>query len=218
VSGYQEAAQTGILLLGRDASDAVIESRARRAGLALQHGDKPAVPFERTLVTVPGARVPFELLPAGFGLLEKWDAAVPLWQYTVTAESVGTPAERERTRAVIHDLRVLLHAVELLFVRDNEPGRALLAAWANECAAGGERRLAFLRATYTVKPRLCVLPTSWLVDVRQAQKAAAGRRGVVSPKSTPLVRLELAPGRFVKVHAGDEEKARAHFARQKEHR
>jgi hypothetical protein len=213
--------ETGILLLGRDE---VVESRARRARLALQHGDTPALPFARTLITVPGARVPWEWLPAAFALLARWDAAVPLWQYTVTAESVGTPAERERTRAAIRDLRVLLHAVELLFVRDNEPGRALLAAWVEECERFQEadRRLAFLRALYRVKPRLCVLPTSWLVDghspsgSRQAQ-GAAGRRGVPSPKATPLVRLELAPGRFVKVHAGDEEKARAQFRRQKGH-
>jgi hypothetical protein len=199
----------GIFLLG---SDEVIESRAKRAGLPVEHGERPAVPFDGTLITVPGARVPFELLPAAFALLERWDAAVPLWQYTVTAESVGTPAERELTKAIIRDLRVLLHATELLFVCKNEAGQALVEAWQSE---EGDRRLAFLRALYTVKPRLCVLPTSWLLDVRPV-RAVAGRPVRRSPNAgRPLVRLELEPGRFVKCHEGDEEKVRAHFARQR---
>lgn len=199
----------GILLLGQDG---IIESRARSAGLAVDFGESPALPFERTLITVPGTRLPFELLPAGFGLLERWDAAVPLWQYTVTAESVGAPEERERTRLVIRDLRVLLHATELLFVRRNEAGQALVDAWTHECAGGGNERLAFLRAFYTVKPRLCVLPTSWLASGPRAKPGMSAGRGV---RTDGLVVLELEPGRLVKVHPGDEERVRAHFARQR---
>lgn len=197
----------GILLLG---SDEVIESRAQHSGLAVEHGSKPALPFEKTLIVEAGTRVPFDLLPAGWHFLERWDAAVPFWRYGQTAAGVGTPAEREATQTIIRDLRVLLHATELLFVRRNEAGEALMATW---LAERGDRRLAFLRAVYRVKPRLCVLPATWLLSARPAAFTPA--RAIRKNTARPLVRLELEPGRFVKVHAGDEEKVREQFRLQK---
>jgi hypothetical protein len=203
----------GILLLG---TDEVIESRARRYKVSLRCGEVVELPFEKTLITTPGTRIPWDLLLAAWRLLENWDAAVPLWRYDVTAASVGTAEEQAATRVVIRDLRVLLHAYELLFVRRNEAGEALVAAWVEECAAPpapqrGEQRLAFLRALYRVKPRLCVLPTSWLaaIEAQQVIRAKSPNAG------RPLVMIELEPGRLVKCHAGDEEKVREHYRRQK---
>lgn len=207
----------GILLLGKDET---IEGRAKKNRTALQNGVTPALPFAKTLITVPGTRVPWELLPAAWSFLEKWDAAVPLWRYDVTAASVGTAAEREATQAVIRDLRVLMHSTELLFVRRNEAGEALLAAWLEEMAAGSDKRLAFLRAVYRVKPRLCVLPVSWLVDAQEVASRRPKPVIIARPPAPParagrkLVQVEVSPGRFVKVHAGDEERVRAQFARQ----
>jgi hypothetical protein len=217
----------GILLLGRDD---VIESRAKRNRVVLQRGDAPGLPFAKTLIITPGTRAPWELLPAAWELLEKWDAAVPLWRYDATAESVGTVGEREETRLIIRDIRVLLHATELLFVARNEAGTALVETWLRECSSGGDKRLAFLRAVYHVKPRLCVLPTSWLSGaLEQGRRYAARQPGDIvrtgpkpqaaSPRAgRALVVIELEPGRRVKVHAGDEEKVREQFRRQKEAR
>lgn len=203
----------GILLLG---SDPVINGRAKAAGLPVQTGGTPSLPFDKTLIVAPGTRVPFDLLPAAWGFLDQWDAAVPLYRYDMTAAQVGTEAERAATQAVIRDLRVLLHSTELLFVRRNEAGQALLAAWLEEMGQGQDKRLAFLRALYRVKPCLCVLPVSWLVPVAPVVSRS---RPVKSPNAgKPLVRLELAPGRYVKVHKGDEERALAAFARQRKGR
>lgn len=207
------SANKGILLLGGD--DTVVHSRARAAGLALDVGEKPALPFEKTLIVEAGATVPFELLPAAWNFLERWDAAVPFWRYGELAQSAGTPAERKATKAIVRDLRVMLHAVELLFVRRSEAGEALVAAYVEELEPGGDKRLAFLRALYRVKPRLCALPVTWLAGVRGQTVAPYRRHGVQPAPSRPLVRLELAPGRFVKVHAGDEEKVLAQFEQQK---
>jgi hypothetical protein len=208
----------GILLLGRDE---VIESRAKRFKVSLQHGDTPELIFVKTLITVPGTRVPWDLLPAAWILLENWDAAVPLWRYDTTAEGAGTVGEREETRLIIRDLRVLLHCYELLFVRKNEAGQALVETWVREYSSGGDKRLAFLRALYHVKPRLCVLPTSWLAEV---QVRGPVQRGVVQPARTlgvkpanagrKLVTVELQPGRLVKCHKGDEERVLEQFRRQ----
>ncbi len=210
----------GIVLLG--GKDAAIQGRGKKAGLPVMVSGSYEIPFEKTLFVEPGTRVPWGLLPAAWHFLDKWDASVPLWRYGTTAADVGIAEERAATQAIARDLRVLLHAVELLFVRKNEDGAALVKRWSEERAGGGDKRLAFLRALYQVKPRLCVLPTSWLasnVAGRLASNIANMKvtehgRGV--SKGGPLVRVELEPGRYVKCHAGDEERVLAHFRRQKE--
>lgn len=206
--------------------DEVIESRARGAGLKVivrENGLKIyEIPFEKTLFVEAGTRVPFDLLPAAWHFLDKWDAAIPLWRYGVTAADVGTDEERKLTQEIVRDLRVLLHATELLFVRRNGAGQTLMKAWQEECVRGGPRgdggdkRLAFLRALYSVKPRLCALPTTWLIEARQHRGQSWRRGRVRSPNAgKALVTVELAPGRFVKVHAGDEERVMAQFERQR---
>lgn len=202
----------GVVLLGPDDT---LEHLARKRYPVTVDATMP-LPYDKTLIVEPNTTIPWDLLPAAFHFLERWDAAVPLWRYGVKACDVGTPQERERTEAVVRDLRVLLHSVELLFVRDNEAGQALIAAYREELDGGGEKRLAFLRAFYRVKPRLCVLPRSWLAEVRErsAQDARSlrGPRGA-RKKSGPLVEVEIAPGRFVKCYKGDEDIVREKFAR-----
>lgn len=207
-------ASKGIAICG--GPDAGIEARAKQAGLGVMAagaGDDALVPFDKTLFVEAGTAVPWDMISAAWHFLARWDAAVPLWRYGVTAADVGTPAERKRTAAVVRDLRVLLHSVELLFVRDNADGRALMAALAEERADGGEKRLAFLRAMYRVKPRVCVLPLSWMaaVQARATQDAKSVR---LRKRSGPMVRVEVAPGRWVQCHAGDEAAVLAQFANQ----
>lgn len=208
----------GVLLIG--GPDSVISGRAKSAGLPVDVADGPELRWEKTLIAEAGTRIPFDLLPAAWGFLERWDAAVPLWMNGKLAADVGDEADRRQTQAVIRDLRVPLHAVELLLVRRNEAGRALVAAWLEEMEQGQDRRLAFLRANYRVKPRLCVLPASWLVQTRPAGNGKARVTERVRPANAgrPLVQVELEPGRFVKVHAGDEERVRDMFARQRKGR
>lgn len=202
----------GIVLIAKDKT---IEAKARSAELPLIVDPSLPLAFGKTLFTQPGTGVPWDLMPAAWHFLERWDAAVPLWRYGKTARNVGTKEERKQTVAVIRDLRVLLHSVELLFVRANEPGRALMDAYRQELDAGGDKRLAFLRAYYQVKPRLCVLPRSWLAEVAQrARKDKIAMRSV-RRKKTPLVEIELAPGRFVKCHVGDEARVREQFAQRR---
>src|SRR5690554_724769 len=112
----------GIVLRGEDE---VIASRAKHAGLPVVVSDSFELPFEKVLFVEPGTRVPFDLLPAAWHFLERWDAAVPLWKYGVLACDMGTEGERRQTRGIIRDLRVLLHSTELLFVRRSEQGTAL---------------------------------------------------------------------------------------------
>jgi hypothetical protein len=195
----------------------VTDTGANTKTRATTEGRPYEIPFEKTLFVEAGTRVPFDLLPAAWHFLDKWDAAVPLYRYGVTAADVGTKKERELTRMIVRDLRVMLHSTELLFVRKSEAGKELMNSWKLQMEIGdGDERLAFLRAFYIVKPLLCVLPTTWLIEVRgrSAQSWSRGQRR--SPNAgKALVTVELSPGRFVKVHAGDEEKVLAQFARQR---
>lgn len=223
----------GIVLIGRDAK---IEARAKREKLPVLFGDYSSPPWERTLFVRAGTAVPWDLVPFGFHFIERWDAAVPLWRYGVLAQDVGGPAEQTRTKAIVRDLRVLLYSHELLFVRNSEAGQALMRAFVEELGEtpphpdpraserlphqnGGEgARLAFLRAMYRTKPRLCVLPRSWLADVlerseQDARTKASTRRAART--GVPLVRVEITPGRFVQCYRGDEEKVKADFAKRK---
>jgi hypothetical protein len=200
----------GIVLTGADKN---IQARARAANLPVTIDAAMPLAYDKTLFVEPSTRVPWDLLPAAWHFLERWDAAVPLWRYGVNAADVGSKEERARTAAVIRDLRVLLHAVELLFVRDNEDGRALMATYWTERQNGTEKRLSFLRALYQVKPRLCVLPLSWMADIAKGpsadRQAAKARRNAIQAKA--LVRVEISPGRFVNCREGDEEKVLAQF-------
>ncbi len=101
------------------------------------------------------------LIPVGFELLERWQVAVPLWDYKVLAQDVGTEDERERTLQVIRDLRVPLYDTRLVFLRECTESRALVAQWMEERMDSTEDRLAFLRALYQVKPLVLALPCTW---------------------------------------------------------
>jgi hypothetical protein len=209
----------GIVLSGPDRT---IEAQARNKKLGVVVGGlgdgQPqglSLPFDKVLFVEPGTEVPWDLLPAAWHFLERWDAAVPLWRYGKTAADVGSKEERAQTQAVIRDLRVLLHSVELLFVRgfpdeDGQTlGRDLMAAYREELGENGEngdKRLAFLRALYRVKPRLCVLPVTWLAKVAARSKQdAIATRGCGRPTGARLVEVEVGPGRFVKCNPGDED-------------
>lgn len=204
----------GVVLTGADKG---IQAKAKNVKLDVVIDPALPLAFDKTLFVEPGTGVPWDLLPAAWHFLdlERWDAAVPLWRYSVTGEDVGKAGDRKRTKAKIRDLRVLLHSVELLFVRDNEDGRALMEAYRHELSDRGDKRLAFLRALYQVKPRLCVLPRSWLAEVQQRVRkdaqAVRGRR----KRAGKLVTVEIGPGRFVKCHAGDEARVREQFAQRK---
>lgn len=187
--------------------DKKVETLAKQHKLQVTIDEGLPLAYDKTLFTQPGTGVPWDLLPAAWHFLERWDAAVPLWRYGVNATDVGTPAERKRTQAVIRDLRVLLHSVELLFVRDNEDGRALMAAYRQELD-DGDGRLAFLRAFYRTKPRLCVLPATWLAEVAQGYVPPR------LPRHSPLVQVEIGPGSFVRCRPENVEKVREQFARQ----
>lgn len=136
--------------------------RAAYPTLAIAPAGANGLPYARTLFWDADLPLRPELVRVGFGLLSTWEVAVPLASYQELAAHVGTPGARERTAAVVRDLRVPLYEPRLVFVRRCRSGEALLDAWQSERDSGDEPRLCLLRALYTVKPLVCALPVSWI--------------------------------------------------------
>jgi len=120
---------------------------------------EPEARFERTIIWSPEVAINPPLFSVGLSLLDRWEIAVPLYDYKVLAISVGTDEERERTKAVIHDLRVPLYDIRLRFAKKTLVTGRLFKKWKDE--PGDERRLAFLRALYVTKPLILALPATW---------------------------------------------------------
>ena len=190
--------------------DKTVRSRAKRAGIKVAVTDSWEV-TEPTLFAT--STIPFDLIGAGFHFLERWDAAAPLWRYGKIAADIGTSAERKWTKKITRDLRLLVYAPELLFVRDSTAGRKLVEAWRVECAHGDER-LAFIRALYMIKPIFCALPLSWLSEVRKHGKGAAGARATRTHTVSAgqgLVLVQVGPNQHVKCKPGQEDAIKKRF-------
>jgi hypothetical protein len=204
------------------APDHAIEAEAARHKLpVIVTADLTTWPMARALIVEPGTGVPWPLVGAGFHLVETWDAAAPLMVgaddrgadagHVRLATEVGDHPERKRTAKIVGDLRVPLLNCDLLFVRRSDVTIALLETWRNELAHGPDRRLAFLRAFFLTKPRLCALPSIWTGEARQISRSAqiAALAGSTAPLRREhvranLVRVEYAPGKFVQCRPGDE--------------
>jgi hypothetical protein len=151
------------VLLRRDAKGAM--DPFRKLGLEIRwsvisNGDiQPK--HARTLLWDPSVPPRMEILLAGFGFLDRWQMAAPLWSYDKLACDVGSQADRERTKALVHDLRIPLYETNLLFLRRCDETERVLSLWRQECQDGDER-LAFLRAVYQVKPLILALPMTWI--------------------------------------------------------
>lgn len=184
----------GVLLQREDKQT---EQLAKGNGLSVQISTEPTMPFDRTLIVGPSRGVPWHLVKAGFAALERWEAAAPL-EVGLLAADIGTAADRERTEAVIRDLRVPLYACDLLFVRKCKACEELLEVWRTELEEGRDSRLAFLRALYQGKPLFQALPRSWLANATVV---------VQTPRKvgqmTKLINVEIAPGRYVCCRPGE---------------
>jgi predicted O-methyltransferase YrrM len=176
-----QSSGSGIVLRQDDAS---ARKKAVASGLAVTVSHEWPLSWARTLFAASAVNVPWDLLRVGFNFLAKWDLAAPFSRDRILAQDIGTPEDRERTRAMVRDLRIPVYAHELLFVRASDAGRAFLERWRAECD-GGDERLAFLRALSMVKPRFCVLPRVWLGE-SAAQAKTVNPQRITAPAPPPV--------------------------------
>ena len=197
--------------------------RAKRMGLGVTVAEGWGSPYEQTLYVAAGTAVPWDLLGAGYHFLERWDAAAPLWRYNVTAADVGAKRIRAYVEGLVRDLRVPLYATELLLARDSAAGCELIDRWRWECREQGaetpdDERLLFVYALYAVKPLFLALPRGWLHEAGALPQTVGVRPRSIGPErvapGAPLVRVEIAPGRYVRCHPDEVERYRERYQQQ----
>jgi hypothetical protein len=132
-----------------------------KIGLSMISESVPHVAFDRTLIWHPKARLRLELIVPGFGFLDTWEIACPLYSYDELAIHFGNDDSRARTKAVIRDLRVPVYDTRLIFVRRCENTDRLFEQWGKENESGDDERLTFMRAFYQIKPLMLALPVTW---------------------------------------------------------
>ena len=129
----------------------------------------PRLAFNRTLIYDPSVKLTTLLIPIGFyRLTTGWRMASPViprkgdgTEY-LTAEMIGTPADQAATKAIIRDLRCPVYDPRVVFALQCPECEDVIAQWNEErVLPGNDSRLAFLRAWYTHKPKMCGLPASW---------------------------------------------------------
>jgi len=116
-----------------------------------------------------GSPVRNELLPTSFELLKTWEIAVPLEDFSITAERIGTEEDRLLTKEVLGDLRVPVYNTSQVYAKRCSATRKLLSSWVIESSkvVGGDTRLAFLRALYVNPLLILALPPSWIVGISE---------------------------------------------------
>jgi len=126
--------------------------------LPIEVGER-SVPYNCTMIWNPDFKLDVGLIPVGLSLLDKWEIACPVSDYNLLAKDIGTEAERKKTKAILHDLRVPVYDTRLIFARKCQAIERLFEMWDNE---EGDERLSFLRCLYEVKPYVLALPSVWL--------------------------------------------------------
>lgn len=155
-------AGAGVVAYGEDkeqVEQAALLLRKLLPGLAVQTSDEPKLSFSRSLLWNTGFAVRPELVNTGLRLLRTWELAAAVYSYDDLASASGTPEDRMKTAKLVHDLRVPVYDPRLLFVKRCRVGQEFMRVWKDE---GGDAKLALLRSLYTVKAKLCPLPTTWL--------------------------------------------------------
>jgi hypothetical protein len=153
----------------QDLSDCAILTRgvvydSTRSQLGVKYPGLPMESYDRFpdqpgryLIWDMGAKLRHDLILVGFGLLQKWQLAVPLLDYNTLAGDVGSTEEQAETKRIIHDLRVPVYDTRVIFARQCQENRKLFELWDGS-------QLGFLWALYQARPIVNALPPSWVME------------------------------------------------------
>lgn len=129
-------------------------------GINMESVPLPLISYPNTFMWNGKEAIRPEHVASGFSLLDTWELVIPIWDYDKLARDVGSLKDREKTEAIIHDLRVPCYHPYAFFCRKCKAVEDVLAEWANSTIQ--ESKLALLTAIYQVKPLILALPTTWV--------------------------------------------------------
>lgn len=190
-----------IVIIG---ADDYLESVGKKMGYEVQVVDELKLSHldKRTLILKAGSQISWDLVPNGFEFIKRWDLAAPMGEYGSLAYDLGDSDDRKLTSGVTGDLRIFPYHTGMIFVGPG--GIETIKLWLQE---PGDRQLAFLRAVFALKPRVCVLPIHWVRKLAfNSSQFVTNSKTKHKKKFQPLVKVEIRPGEFVKVHPEDIDK------------
>jgi hypothetical protein len=137
-------------------------------GIAFERSAKLALPWTLTVLWTPGAHL--TTTGAAFGLTRitaggadiAWEMSVALQSDTRLAGDVGSQQERDKTLALLGDLRLPLYDTGVLWARKTPTTEEVIQLWQEELDAGADPTHAFLRVIYTHPLLMCTLPADWI--------------------------------------------------------
>lgn len=137
-------------------------------GIAFQCAERLALPWGLTVLwsphahlTTPGVALGLTRIAPAPGTMS-FEMAVALQSDTRMAGDVGTQAERDKTLALLGDLRLPLYDTGVIWVRKTPATEEVIQLWQEELDAGADPTHAFLRTIYTHPLLLCTLPADWI--------------------------------------------------------
>jgi hypothetical protein len=132
-------------------------------------GRLPSLPFGRTLLWNPELKLTAAQAAVGFSRVEStgagydaWEVAAMLLSDRALAAHYGPKEEKQKTEAVVGDLRIPVYDTRAVWMRKTDTTRRLIKAWAAEIEAGANEAHAFLRALYSHPVLVCTLPAGWV--------------------------------------------------------
>ena len=190
-------------------------------------------PFDRTLYV--DADTMFKRSPKiGFDLLDRWDLVVAETETRSLTEGIAGAHECKQTAEFIGSRHILYHNSGMIFWKRNERTSRLFDLWSEEWKrfSGWDEQVALLRALIRSDVMFLTVPHTWncyrsedsyllhhWFGGGQARIEAKQRQVFDRPKDVRrLVKVEIAPGRFVKCHAGDEDKVKRYYRKLLERR
>ena len=160
ISGFIDHVNTGILVTGSEkAGKLTLAPFANK--LSVTFSEDVELRWPKTMIWNPSVVLRSELVPVGFHLLDTWQVACPIWDYEKLACDIGKKEDKDRTEKLIHDLRVPLYNVNLIYIKRCGDTQYLLDCWQEERLDSTDQYHSFLRAVYRAKPLILALPTTW---------------------------------------------------------
>ncbi len=136
------------------------KARGILPGIDMESVPLPLISYPKTLMWNGKEAIRPEFIADGFGLLDTWELAIPIWDYDQLARDIGSKSDRNKAETIVHDLRVPCYHPFAFFCRKCQAVEAVLAEWAKSTIQ--DARLALLCAIYMVKPLILALPTTWV--------------------------------------------------------
>jgi hypothetical protein len=181
-------------------------------------------PWDQTLYVDADSAFVSSPMP-GFELLDLgWDMAIACHKKEVAAEQWANCNERQASAKIIGSPLVLYHNSGMIFWRKNERTDELFDLWYEEWMKyqHWDEQIALLRALFRSKVAYMNLPLSWNSNIRKEAfilhhwfgegyaRTELKRKKTISTTPhrrdpRPMVRVEIAPGRWVRCYKGDEE-------------